>query len=140
MPDNGAVIDRVNEEIFNRGNLEVIDELFAEDFVEDDPLPGVSGDREGFKELVRQAREAFPDLRTQVHDQIVAGDKVVERWTTSGTHEGEFLGIPPTHRRVEFSGMDISRLENGRLVEHWTQLDVLGLLQQLGAIPSDAPR
>ena len=137
--DNGAVLDRINEEAFNRGNVDALDELVADDFVEHDPMPGSTPDREGFKDMIRSLREAFPDFHTDVEDQIVAGDKVVERWSCTGTHDGEFMGIPATHRRVEIHGMDISRLDDGRLVEHWTQVDMMSMLQQLGALPAEAP-
>lgn len=134
--DNATVVDRINEEAFNRGNVDALDELVAEDFVEHDPMPGASADREGLKAMVRAMREAFPDLHVDVEDQIVAGDKVVERWSCTATHEGEFMGIPATHRHVEVHGMDISRLRDGRLVEHWTQVDMVSLLEQLGAMPT----
>jgi steroid delta-isomerase-like uncharacterized protein len=136
--ENGQVLDRINEEAFNQGRVDVLDELVADDFVEHDPMPGTPPDREGFKGMIRSLREAFPDFHAQTDDQIVAGDKVVERWTCTGTHEGEFIGAPATHRRIEIHGMDISRLEDGRLVEHWTQVDMLSLLQQLGMLPEEA--
>jgi steroid delta-isomerase-like uncharacterized protein len=137
--ENRAVLDRLNAEAFERGNAAIIDELVADDFVEHNPMPGTSGDREGFKQLIGQIHSAFPDLKTTVHDQIADGDKVVERWTCSGTHQGEFMGIPATGRRVEFEGMDISRLRDGRIVEHWTQMDTLTMLQQLGVVPQEEP-
>jgi steroid delta-isomerase-like uncharacterized protein len=137
--DNAAVLDRINEEAFNRGDVGVLDELVAEDFVEHDPMPGTSPDREGFKAMIRGLREAFPDFHTEVEDQIVAGDKVVERWSCTGTQEGEFMGLPPSNRRVEIHGMDISRLADGRLVEHWTQVDMMSTLQQLGVMQAEMP-
>jgi steroid delta-isomerase-like uncharacterized protein len=137
--DNTSVLDRINQEAFNRGNVDVIDELVADDFVEHDPMPGATPDREGFKAMVRGLREAFPDLHLDVEDQLVDGDRIAERWSCTATHEGEFMGIPATHRHVEVHGMDISRLQDGVLVEHWTQLDMVSLLQQLGAMPSEAP-
>jgi steroid delta-isomerase-like uncharacterized protein len=136
--ENAQVIDRINEDAFNRGKVDVLDELVADSFVEHDPMPGTPGDREGFKSMIRSLREAFPDFHAETEDQIVAGDKVVERWSCTGTHEGEFMGIPPTHRQIEIHGMDISRLEDGRLVEHWTQVDMMSMLQQLGALPAQA--
>jgi predicted ester cyclase len=78
----------------------------------------------------------FLDPGVTVEDQIVAGDKVVERWSTVGTHEGEFMGIPATGNKVTVTGIDISRLEDGKVVEHWTEMDVMGMMQQLGAVPS----
>jgi steroid delta-isomerase-like uncharacterized protein len=137
--DNATVVDRINEEAFNRGDVDVLDELVADDFVEHDPMPGMSPDREGLKAMVRGLHQAFPDFHTEVEDQIVAGDKVVERWSCTGTQEGEFMGLPPTNRHVEIHGMDISRLADGRLVEHWTQVDMVSMLQQLGVMQAEMP-
>lgn len=137
--DNRQVLDRLNEEVFNRGNVDAIDELVADDFVEHDPMPGASPDREGFKTMVRGLRQAFPDLHLDVDDQLEDGDRIAERWRCTATHEGEFMGIPATHRQIEVHGMDITRLQDGVVVEHWTQVDMAGLLQQLGALPSEAP-
>jgi steroid delta-isomerase-like uncharacterized protein len=137
--DNATVLERIDEEAFNRGNIAVLDELVAEDFVEHDPMPGTPPDREGLKAMIRGLHEAFPDFHTDVEDRIVAGDKVVERWSCTGTQEGDFMGIPATSRHIEIHGIDISRLENGRLVEHWTQVDTLSMLQQLGAMSTEMP-
>ena len=137
MADNGTILDRINAEGLNGGDTDVIDDLVAESFVEHNPPPGMHGDREGFKQMIREIHAAFPDFHTEVQDQIVAGDKVVERWTADGTHEGEWLGIPATGKKVHFEGIDISRLEDGRLVEHWTQMDTVTMLQQLGVIPTE---
>jgi steroid delta-isomerase-like uncharacterized protein len=136
--DNAAIVDRLDTEGFGRGNVDVVDEVVAEDFVDHQAMPGMSPDREGLKTLIRALHQAFPDMQMQIEDRIVAGDKVVERWSCTGTHDGEFMGLPPTHRRIEIRGMDISRLEDGRLVEHWTQVDMLSMLQQLGALPTQA--
>lgn len=137
--DNAKVLERINEEAFNRGDVDALDELVADDFVEHDPMPGMSPDREGLKAMIRGLHAAFPDFHTEVEDRIVAGDKVVERWCSTGTQEGEFMGIPPTDRHVEVHGMDISRLADGRLVEHWTQLDMMSMVQQLGIMQGEMP-
>jgi predicted ester cyclase len=81
-------------------------------------------------------REAFPDLHFTVEDQIAAGDRVVTRWAGTGTHEGEFQGIPPTGRKVRISGIDIDRFASGKVVECWPEVNELGLLQQLGVLPA----
>jgi len=136
--ENRAVLDRINEECFNQGTVDAVDELFSEDFVEHNPtFPGSDGGRDGFKQMIHTMHSAFPDFRTEVLDQIAAGDRVVERWVSRGTHEGEFLGVPATGKVIEVEGMDISRLEGGRVVEHWTQMDTLGVLQQLGLVPTE---
>jgi steroid delta-isomerase-like uncharacterized protein len=135
--ENRAVLDRINEEAFRQGNVGVIDELVAEDFVEHDPPPGTAPGREGFKDMIRTLHRAFDDQGFTIHDQIAEGDRVVERWTMTATHVGDWLGIPATGKRIVVAGMDISRLEDGRLAEHWTQMDALGMLQQLGVIPAE---
>ena len=136
--ENRAVLDRINEEAFNQGRTDVIDELVAGDFVEHNPMPGVSPDREGFKQLIETLHRAFPDMHVEVQDQIADGDKVAERWVSRGTHEGEFMGAAPTHNEVVIEGMDISRIENGKLVEHWTQMDAVKMMQGLGLMPEEA--
>jgi steroid delta-isomerase-like uncharacterized protein len=136
--ENRDVLDRLNAEVLNGGNVDVLDELVSEDYVEHNPLPGVSPDREGFKEMVQAIHAAFPDFRTEVLDQIAADDRVVERWTATGTHQGEFLGIEGSGGKLDIEGMDISRLEQGKIVEHWTQMDALTMMQQLGALPQEA--
>lgn len=133
---NRAVLDRFDEEVFRQGHLDAIDELLAEDFVEHDPPPGLAPDREGVKEFFRGLQAGFTDQVYTVHDQIADGDRVVERWTLTGTHAGQWLGIPPTGKRVMVTCIDISRLEAGRIVEHWSQADLLGLFEQLGAFPA----
>ena len=135
--DNVAVVERINEEAFGQGRPEVADECLAESFVEHNPMPGFGTDRDGFKQLVTTLHQAFPDLDITVEDRVVQGDKVVERWTCVGTHEGDFMGIPATHNRVTVEGIDISRLEGGKVAEHWTQMDSMAMMQQLGAIPSE---
>ena len=84
---------------------------------------------------MRALHHAFSDIEYTIDDQIAADDKVVERWTWSGMHSGDWLGIPATGQRITFCGMDISRLTDGRMAEHWTRVDVLSLLQQMGVIP-----
>ena len=134
--ENRAILDRLNEEVLRQGNVDAVDELVADNFAEHDPPPGMAADREGFKDFVREIHQAFADQLHTVHDQLADGDRVVERWTMTATHAGEFLGIPATGKRVTLPGIDISRVEDGRIVEHWTQCDMLGFLEQLGAIPA----
>ncbi len=136
---NRAVLNRFDEEIYRQGNLNVIDELLAEDFVEHNPLPGLPPDRAGVKEFYRGFHAGFTDGVYTVHDQIVDGDRVAERWTLTATHAGEWLGIPPTGKRITVGCIDISRVEAGRIVEHWSQVDLLGLFGQLGAFPAAEP-
>lgn len=132
---NTTVASRWYEEVFNAGKIELIDELFAPNFVDHDPgnpLPGF----EGLRQLVSMYRSAFPDLRLTIEDEITEGDRVVTRFTGRGTHKGPLMGIPPTGKRVTITAIDILRFENGRIVEHWGNQDLLGMMQQLGVIPA----
>jgi predicted ester cyclase len=134
---NKALFRRLMEEVFDRGNISLIDELFAPDFVEHEELPpGIPAGSEGVKQLSTMFRSAFPDFKATIDDMIAEGDKVVVRGTWSGTHEGEFMGIPPTGKRVSFGVIDIVRIAGGKFVEHWGQMDNMGLMQQLGLSPA----
>ncbi len=135
--ENKALTRRVMEEMFNKGNLDVADELLAPDFVDHDPaMPEDVRGPEGFKEYVGAFRSAFSDLHIRIDDQIAEGDKVVTRWTGTGTHDGDFMGIAPTGNRGEITGMEIRRISGGKLVEGWEGYDALGLMQLMGAIPT----
>ena len=135
--ENKAIVRRIFEEVWNQNDLAVADEVVASDQVNHDPgLPGMPSGPEGLKYLVQTFRAAFPDLQFTVEDQVAEGDKVVTRWTMRGSNTGSFLGMPPTGRTVAVSGINIDRLANGKLVEHWRSADQLGMLQQLGLIPT----
>jgi len=137
---NTALFRRFIEEVGNRGNLAAVDELMAADFAEHEVLPpGTPPGREGVKQVFAMIRAALPDLRVTVDDEIAAGDKVVCRQTWRGTHRGDLLGAAPTGKPVEFGVIDIVRVAEGKLVEHWGQADWLGLLQQVGALPPPGP-
>ena len=125
--------------VLNGGDLAARDTLAEDNYVENNPLPGQGTGREGFKQRVGGLRAAFPDIRYTVEDMIAEGDRVALRWSMHGTHGGEILGIPATGKQVTLTGLDIYRLNDGRLAEHWDQVDVMGLLQQLGVIPAPAP-
>jgi predicted ester cyclase len=133
---NKAIIRRIVEEIQNHDNLALIDELLAPTFVNHTPAPGLSPDREGIKQLLSMFRAAFPDGVMTIEDMIAEGDKVVSRKTYRGTHQGEFLGIPPTDRHVSVGLIDMMRLVDSKVVEHWNVGDDLSMLQQLGVLPS----
>jgi steroid delta-isomerase-like uncharacterized protein len=125
------------DEIFNRGNMGLADELLAPHFVEREELPpGIPRDREGVKQLAMMLRSAFPDFKATIDDIIAEGDKVVIRQTWSGTQRGEFMGIPPTGKRVSFGVIDVIRIAGGKVVELWGQMDSMRMMQQLGAIPA----
>jgi steroid delta-isomerase-like uncharacterized protein len=133
--NNTTVASQWYGEVFNAGKLELINELFASNFVDHDPsnpLPGL----EGVRQLVSMYRGAFPDLHLTIEDEITEGDKIVTRFTGRGTHKGLLMGIPPTGKRVTITAIDILRFENGKIVEHWGNQDLLGMMQQLGVIPA----
>ncbi len=132
---NKALNRRFVEEVINQGDLDVIDELIDPGAVDHAAPPGFPTGREGAKHFATMTRSAFPDLHLTIEDMIAEGDKVVMRGTWSATHEGEFMGIPATGKQVTVSQIDISRVADGRMVEHWGQFDALGLMQQLGVVP-----
>ncbi len=131
--DNMTTIRRICEEAFNKGNLDVIDEVYSANYVYHGPRPPVS-DREGFKQGLAAIRVALPDLRITLEDIFASGDKVAFRYTVRGTHQGVFMGVPPTGNSITYTGIVISRLDGGQMVEDWEWSDELGWLQQLGLV------
>jgi steroid delta-isomerase-like uncharacterized protein len=122
-------------ELVNAGNIEGIGELVAEDYLEHDPLPGQGSGREGVIDRFSMLSSALAPTFT-VDDVIAEGDRVVVRWTNAGTHVGEFAGMPPSGRTFVIAGIDIYRVADGRLAEHWHVVDQLAMLTQLGALPA----
>ena len=136
--ENKAIVRRVIDEVLNgQGNLDVADELFTPDYVGHNPASPVdTRGPEGVKGFASMFRSAFPDVHFSVEDQVAEGDKAVTRWRGSGTHQGNLMGLAPTGNRVSFVGITINRLEDGKVAEEWQIFDALGMMQQLGAIPS----
>lgn len=132
---NKAIVRRAFEEGTSQGNLCIFDELLAPNYV-NHSLPEPGG--ESLKQAIRLFRAGFPDLRVTIEDQIAEGDKVVTRGYSTGTHIAELQGIPPTGRQVKVPFINITRVENGKMMESWVQSDMLGMMQQLGAIPTPA--
>ena len=133
--ENKVLARRVLEDMFNKGNLDVADELLAPDYVDHDPaMPEDIRGPEGFKQYVGAYRSAFSDLHLEIEDQIAEGDKVVTRWTGTGTHDGELSGIAPTGNRVTLPGMEIVRISGGKLVEGWEGYDSMTMMGQLGVM------
>ncbi len=130
--ENKEIARRVAEDAWGEGNLDIIDEYFAADFVSHNPAIGEIRGPDEYKQQITMFRSAFSDLATTVEDQIADGDKVVQRISQTGTHEGEFMGINPTGNQVTNTGIVIGRVKNGKAVEEWPQLDMMGLMQQLG--------
>jgi len=136
VSEHKQLVQRFYEEVVNAGDIDKIDELVAEDFVEHEEFPGISSDREGVKEFFRLLRGAFPDVHFTAEDVIADGELVASRFTMTGTHDGEYMGVPATNKQVKVSGIDVLRVRDGKCVEHWGQFDAMGLMQQLGALPT----
>jgi steroid delta-isomerase-like uncharacterized protein len=135
--ENKEKARRLMEEAFGQGNTSVIDEVLHSDFVCYDPN-SESGEIRGAETIkgeIEYFRNAVPDLTYTVEDQVVEGDKVVSRWRASGTHQGEFFGVPGSGNRIEMSGIQIDRFdESGKLIEEWPEYDLLGAMKQMGAV------
>ena len=130
--ENKASARRFLDEVINRGNVSVIDELSGANFVDHQAPPGVPPTPEGVKAFITSFRAAFPDLRYTLEDSIAEGDRVVQRTTARGTMKGDFLGMPASGKSATWSEIHITRYENGKAVEHWAVVDQLGMLAQLG--------
>jgi steroid delta-isomerase-like uncharacterized protein len=138
MADAKEIVRQLFEEPW-KGNLDVIDKYVAPEYVGHDPSePDPIRGPEGFRTFVQKYLTGFPDGRITVDDQIMEGDQVATRWTGRGTNTGEIPGISPTGKQVTVSGLTISKLRDGKLIEDWTTWDTLGMLVQLGAIPAPA--
>ena len=135
--ENKATVRRFLEEAFSQGKTELVEEVLRSDFVCYDPN-SETGEISGadLKGEIEYFHSAVPDLSWRVEDQVAEGDKVVSRYTVSGTHQGEFFGVPGTGKRIEMTGIQIDRFdESGKLVEEWPEYDLLGVMKQIGAIP-----
>ena len=128
------------EETINKKNLDALDTLVAEDFVEHIPFPGQGPGREGLRYALGTFLSGFPDMHWMVEEQIAEGEKVVTRFTMSGTHQGEFLGITPTGKSVQVWGIVIDVVREGKFAESRIIMDMMGLLQQLGMLPPPGER
>jgi len=138
---NKTFVRRYWEQVWNQGNLAVVDELIASDF-DGHPLPSdpdFGRGPAGQKQLVGMYRTAFPDLHMTIEDMTAEGDRVVVRWTVRGTQTGEMMGIPATGKPTTVTGMFLNRLAAGKIVEGWGNFDALGMMQQLGLLPTPEP-
>jgi len=135
VEENKAIARRFWD-LYNEGKIEEILPLFAPDAVIH--FPGAPGplNTDAFKQVGEMFRAGFPDLYVTVEDSIAEGDRVVERTTATGTHTGVFQGIPPTGKKVQVTGITINRIVDGKIVERWNEFDALGMMQQLGVIPT----
>ncbi len=130
--DNKAVVRKFIDALFTDGDLGATDLYLAADFVNHDPPVGVGPDAEGMRAAGAMFRAAFPDWHSELHALVAEDDIVVERFTASGTHRGELMGVAPTNKHVELKGINIFRLRDGEITERWGRLDELGLFRQLG--------
>jgi steroid delta-isomerase-like uncharacterized protein len=139
---NKATIRRFYKEAFGKGNVDIMDEVLADDFVAHAPAePGHDAEtqsRERLKEEITRNRAAFPDLTFNLEDMIAEGDTVAIRWTATGTHEGPLMDLPPTGKQVTLKGMNFLRFEDGKIAEDWVIWDSMSMMQQLGIGP-DGP-
>ncbi|HEY1277628.1 MAG TPA: ester cyclase [Thermoleophilaceae bacterium] len=141
---NKAVLNRFWSEVWDQGNLDVVDEIFHENFVDHGLAPGLTKQGpEGAKEAVMQFRTAMPDLYLRCDMMVAEGDKVLSVWESGGTQTGPLSSargtIPPTGNRGVVRGMTLNRVEDGKIIEAWDNFDILGMLMQLGVIPAGGP-
>lgn len=130
---NSTVIQRYFEEVWNRGQLDALDELLTDDYVNHSPsTPNPPRGPAGLKPIVAAMRQAFPDLHYKIEDEIVTAEVVTVRTTVTGTHRGDFFGIAPTGRSIRVAQINVERFRRGRIAEHWRLTDELSLLKQLG--------
>jgi steroid delta-isomerase-like uncharacterized protein len=136
---NKEVTRRFSAEVWGEGNAALADELIAPDLVEHTPFPAQTPGLEGHKQVLAMFRSAFPDLKVTVDDVIAEGDMTYLAWHGDGTHTGQLMNIPATGKPVHVTGMDILRLENGKIKERWAEINALALMMQLGVIPAPPP-
>lgn len=134
---NKKLSRQVFEDVLTEGRLDLLDKLVARDYVGQTPLMTLHGP-DGARQFFNVMRTAFPDCQFIVEDQIAEGDRVATRWTGKGTHNGEFMGVPPTGEQVELNGIAIFRIADGKFVEGWNNIDLLSVMKQVGnMVPSN---
>lgn len=133
VKDNKKISLFLFEEVWNKGNIDMVEKIVAPDFVLHESNRDIIG-IPNYKKYILGYRRAFPDVHFIVEDLLADGDKVVERWTAQGTHKGELYGIPATSKKVKISGIDIVHISNGKMIERWGCGDILGVLQQIGIV------
>ncbi len=135
VEDNRALVSRIADDIWNRGDLEAINEVMVASARYHGPhMPNGLGDRESWKQAIAMYRGAFPDSHVTFEELIASGDTVVGRWTATATHTGQLPGVAPTGKRIAIGGITIYRIAEGKIVEAWEELDMLGMWQQLGVV------
>ena len=131
-----ALVRQFYDRAWNAEDLTAYDDLVTDDFVDHQAMPGLPPGREGFRQLAVLFQTAFPDLKVQVEDVVAEGDLVAARWISTGTHQAPLFGIPATGRPVRVTAMVVYRVEDGRLAEGWINRDDLGMMRQLGVVPT----
>lgn len=132
--ENKTLAHTLTEKVWNKGNLDIVDDLLSTDYVFHHPGGQDLNGPEEYKQMVKAVRSAFPDIHFTIDDVIAEGDKVAYRWTFVGTHQGELRGIPPTGKKATVWAIAIERVADGKFVEAWERYDTLGLMRQLGVI------
>jgi predicted ester cyclase len=134
--ENKAIVEEFIDRLYTEGDVSVLDELASPDYVDHQPPFGGTGTVEGWRAMAIMIRDAFPDWHSDLDALYAEGDIVVERFTASGTHKGELFGIPPSDTVCTLAGINVFRVRDGRIVERWGRLDELGMLRQLGVVPT----
>lgn len=134
IEDNKNTVRRFFEEGPSKGDLRAADELLAPDFALHTPLPSAPG-IQGMNDVISACRAAFEHLNVTVEDMVAENDRVAARFTARGIHKGAFMGLPPTGKSITMTGIEVFRMENGRIAELWGEANLLGLMQQLGILP-----
>jgi steroid delta-isomerase-like uncharacterized protein len=133
--ENKTLTRRMMMDVWQDGKLEKVDEYYSENFISHNETPGIPQNREGLKMYAGMLRAAFSAGKISVDDQISEGDTVVTRWSSTSTHSGDFMGIPASGKEVAVTGISISRFDDGKIAEEWGEADMVGLMQQVGAMP-----
>ena len=136
MTEQNKVVTARATELWNTGDLSLVNSIHTADFVNHDPSRPDVIDLDSYKRFIAEVRTSMPDYQVSAQDTIAEGDRVVTRWSGSGTHQGEYAGIPPTGQQATMDGVTIYRFEGGKIAEAWWVYDSLGMMQQLGIIPA----
>jgi steroid delta-isomerase-like uncharacterized protein len=135
---NNAIAEKFFNSVWNKGDFSVLETLISQDAIDHSTVGGKPKTEKGsasFRAIVSMFRHAMPDIKLTIDDEVFTGDRVVHRWTLSGTDTGGTMGMPPTGKKVAFTGTTIVRMSEGKIIERWANVDELGLLQQLGVVP-----
>jgi steroid delta-isomerase-like uncharacterized protein len=133
--ENKAIARQLIEDVWLAGNPAAVEDYYAADVVDHALPPGMPPGREGVKAFASMYTGALTDSEISIEDQVAEGDLVVTRWSSQATHSGELMGIPATGKRISASGIGINRIVDGKVVESWSQVDQMGMMQQLGVVP-----